>query len=113
MVILKKVKSSSLLESIIATVLIVVIFMVSSLVINNIYFNTFHQKKEIVEKRLNELEYYLLNDKLELPFEEEIENWNIEVTAIQDEKLQKIIQLKGTNIITNKEVTRKIILNEN
>ena len=82
MVILKKIKSATLIETLIATVLIVVVFLMASMIINTIFFNTFHQKKELVMNRLDELEYEYINKSLELPFLEEIENWNIEIIKL-------------------------------
>lgn len=110
MVVLKKLKSATLIETLIATVLIIVVFLIASLVINNLFFNTFHQKKELAEAKLNELEYACLNGAIQLPYEEEIENWTITITQ---EKLPKMyILLLATNTLTKKEIRRTILTNE-
>jgi hypothetical protein len=105
MVILKKIKSATLIETLIATILIVVVFLMASMIINNIFFNTFHQKKELVENRLDELEYEYINKSIELPFSEEIENWNIEIIKVNQ---SDFVEFKAKNKITNKEITRKL-----
>lgn len=105
MVILKKIKSATLIETLIATVLIVVVFLMASMIINNIFFNTFHQKKELVMNRLDELEYEYINKSIELPFSEEIENWNIEIIKVNQ---SDVVEFKAQNKITNKEIIRKL-----
>ncbi len=105
MVILKKIKSATLIETLIATVLIVIVFLMASMIINNIFFNTFHQKKELVENRLDELEYELINKSIELPYSEEIENWNIEIIKVNQSDL---VEFKAKNKITKKEIIRKL-----
>ena len=37
------------------------------------FFNTFHQKKELLVNRLDELEYNYINKAIKLPYKEEIE----------------------------------------
>lgn len=105
MVILKKIKSATLIETLIATVLIVVVFLMASMIINTIFFNTFHQKKELVMNRLDELEYEYINKSIELPFSEEIENWNIEIIKVNQ---SDVVEFKAQNKITNKEIIRKL-----
>jgi Tfp pilus assembly protein PilV len=104
-VILKKIKSATLIETLIATVLIVVVFLMASMIINTIFFNTFHQKKELVMNRLDELEYEYINKSIELPFSEEIENWNIEIIKLSQ---SDVVEFKAQNKITNKEIIRKL-----
>ena len=105
MVILKKIKSATLIETLITTILIVVVFLIASMIINNIFFNTFHQKKELVMNRLDELEYEYINKSIELPFSEEIENWNIEIIKLNQ---SDVVEFKAQNKITNKEIIRKL-----
>lgn len=105
MVILKKLKSATLIETLIATVLIVVVFLAASMIINTIFFNTFHQKKELANTRLDELEYQYIHKAVVLPYKEELENWNIEITDI---KTNNLIEFKAQSKITKKEIIRKI-----
>ncbi len=77
---LKKLKSATLVESLIATVLIVVIFVVSSLTINNLLLNGFNNNTTQIENRLYELEYEYQNRKIQLPYSENFQNWSISIT---------------------------------
>jgi Tfp pilus assembly protein PilV len=105
MVILKKVKSATLIETLIASVLIVVVFLMASLVINNIFFNTFYQKKGQATTRLDELEYQYIHSVIQLPYNEELENWYIEIIHL---KTNNLIEFKAQNKITKKEIIRKL-----
>ena len=108
MVVLKKIKSATLVEALVATILIVIIFVIASLVLNNLVLNTLSKNIHQIEYRLNELEYDLQNQVIKLPYEEEYEGWKI---AIQKENVQsnEWLNILATNIKTNKEVLRKRI----
>lgn len=83
MAILKKIKSATLIESLVATVLIVVVFIVASLILNNLLFNTFSRNTHAVEQRMFELEYRFNNKQLQLPYQEEFQNWDITIKRTQ------------------------------
>lgn len=107
MVILRKVKSATLIETLIATVLIVIVFLLSAMIINSIFFNTFHQKKDVVVNRLDALEYNCINNSIELPYQEEYENWTIQIDKKKNVKELKIIAINKT---TGKEIERDLYL---
>jgi hypothetical protein len=107
MVILRKVKSATLIETLIATVLIVIVFLLSAMIINSIFFNTFHQKKDVVVNRLDELEYNCINKSITLPYQEEYENWTIQIDKKKNVKELKIIAINKT---TGKEIERDLYL---
>jgi hypothetical protein len=105
MALLKRVKASTLMETLVATVLIVVIFMVSSMLMNNMVSGKIKQNTEMAQERLNALEYQLKNGGLLLPYYEDFESWEITITK---EKRQNIflVTLEAEN--TN---THKIVIN--
>ncbi|AIG31041.1 hypothetical protein IA01_11495 [Flavobacterium psychrophilum] len=108
MVVLKKIKSATLVEALVATILIVIIFVIASLVLNNLVLNTLSKNTHQIEYRLNELEYDLQNQAIKIPYEEEYEDWEI---IIQKEKIQSNgwLNIVASNKKTNKEVIRKRI----
>ena len=81
MVVLRKLRSATLVEALIATVLIVVIFMVASTILNNLVLNTYSKKEFIVNYRLNVLEYELQNHKRPVPYSEEYQGWKIVINS--------------------------------
>lgn len=106
MVVLKKIKSATLVEVIVASVLIVIIFMIASLVLNNLVLNTFSKNTHPIENRLNKLEYELQNGMVKLPYQEKYEDWNITITT------KKLDSNEELSILAIKENTKKQILRE-
>lgn len=111
MVILKKVKSATLVEVIVASVLIVIIFMIASLILNNLVLNTFSKNMHPIENRLNELEYEIQNDLIKLPYQENFKGWDIAIkTEKTDSKVELIIL--ASNEKNTKEIKRQRIYAE-
>lgn len=108
MVILKKAKGSTLIETLIATVLIVLIFMVASSVLNNLFFNTIKNDNFKIKAHLNELQYLYINKKIKLPFTEEIDNWSIDITQSQNDAIH-YINIEAYNKNTGKTVTEQLL----
>lgn len=102
MVVLKKIKSATLVEALVASVLVVVIFVIASLILNNLVLNTYSKNNHIIEYRLNELEYESIYNKLILPHEEVYDDWTIQVKPDNS-----LIIFSAINDKTNKQLTRK------
>jgi hypothetical protein len=64
MVILKKIKASTLMETLVATVLIIIVFIIASMILNNLFFNTIKNNTTQIDAHLNELQYLYINEKL-------------------------------------------------
>ncbi|MFY0482527.1 hypothetical protein ACI6PS_07960 [Flavobacterium sp. PLA-1-15] len=79
MALLRKIRSATLMEALIATVLIVIVFVIASLVLNTILLNTFVKNTHKISYRMNELEYAIQNHKLDLPYVEQFEGWDISI----------------------------------
>jgi len=77
MVILKKIKSSTLIETMVATVLIVVLFMMASLLLNTIFASSVSGNKNEISTHLQALEYQYKNGTITIPYYEDLEEWNI------------------------------------
>jgi predicted PurR-regulated permease PerM len=108
--VLKKIKSATLIEALIATVLIVVIFIVSSLVINNLLLNSFNNNTNKIENRLSQLEYEYQNHKIQLPYNESFDNWNIIITKEAKSKNGiSLITLKAEKNQSQKTIIKKRI----
>lgn len=110
MALLKKIRSSTLMEALVATVLIVIIFMIASLVLNNVLLNSFSKNTHAVETRISELEYQMRYSNIPLPYSEEFKNWNI---RIEKETIGKYSWITATGVNkTNKKEIIKTRLNE-
>lgn len=108
MVVLKKVKSETLVEVIVASILVVIVFMIASLVLNNLVLNTFSKNTHPVENRLNELEYELQNGLVQLPYQENYKGWDIMITIEKKDSKKELLFL-ATNEKNTKELSRQRI----
>lgn len=110
MAILKKMKSSTLMETLVATVLIVVVFMISSMILNNLFYNTIKNDTRAIETHLNELQYLYRHDKLILPYHDDFKAWKVSIASLK-ENGKIFIVYEAVNRNTTKTLERKIIEN--
>ena len=110
MVVLKKIKSASLIEILVATAIIVIVFVVASLILNNLILNSYSQKTHIIEYRLNELEYDLLHKKIKLPYNENYEKWDVTIQSDNGKNHQ--INITAINLDTNKTINKTLTYEE-
>lgn len=109
MVVLKKIKSATLVEAIVATILVVIIFIVASLVLNNLVFNTFSKNTHGIETRINELEYEVQNKAIKLPYQENYKNWNISI-ELEIVSSKQILLISAVNSISKKEISKQQVI---
>ncbi|OWW23502.1 hypothetical protein B4Q04_20090 [Zobellia sp. OII3] len=105
MVVLKRIQSSTLMETLVATVLIVVIFMISSMLMNSLFASSIKQSNTKISERLHELEYQYQNRRIVLPYYEELDAWEISVVPKKKERTNIIIY-RGIHTISNKTIER-------
>lgn len=77
MVILKKIKAATLLETLVASAIIVIIFLIASISINNVFNSTVKTNDFELNNRLHEITYLAKHQKVDLPFIEETHKWEI------------------------------------
>jgi len=104
--VLKKVKASSLMEILIATVLIVVVFMIATLTINTILFSSIKKETGKIKTHLSELQYLYANNKIEIPYDDSFENWS--VTLYKSKEEDGILHVEALHSETNKIIERQI-----
>lgn len=102
--VLKKIKSATLIEAIVATVIIVIIFIIAGLVLNSLILNNFFFKTHNVRNRIYEIQYLINNKIVIVPYQEEFENWDIKFNKETKENQIWII------VEANNKETKKTIL---
>lgn len=107
MVILKKVKASTLMETLVATVLIVVIFMLASVILNNLFSNIIKSNTAYIDNYLSELEYLYLNEKIEVPFFDDFKTWEITIQSDNQVEQQQML-LEAINSTTKQMITKHL-----
>ena len=100
----KKVKASTLMETLVASVLIVIIFMVASLVLNNVLVSHTKYATDEIEAKLNELEYRAGLGQLRYPYQENHGDWDIYIEQ-STEGNKTINRLVATNKKTGRTLT--------
>lgn len=105
MVVLKKIKASTLMETLVATVLIVIIFILASMILNNLFSNSIKNNTGIIETQLSELQYFYEHGKLQLPYQETFKDWNIRINEFE-ENGKNFIEFEAIHSKTKKNVTR-------
>jgi len=96
------------METLVATVLIVIVFMLASMIMNNLFSNSINNNTQAIENHLNELQYLQEHKKLELPYADTFQNWNVSITTYKKNS-QSYVEFEAVNLKTNKS----IYLNQN
>ncbi len=101
MVVLKKINAATLMETLVASVLIVIVFMISSMILNNMFFNSIKNNTRAIKAHLNELEYLYINKKINTPYLDDFKNWEVSIKSFKEDNQIKIL-FEATNTKTNK-----------
>lgn len=108
MVVLKKIKASSLIETITASVIIVIIFSMSLFILQRVFENKINNDTSVIINHIHQLEYRLKNNDISIPYQETFENWEITIQPVE-ENMTPWIVCKAAHIKTKKIVTKKKI----
>ena len=95
MVILKKVRSATLVETMVASVIIVIVFLIASLSVNNIFRGTINSDDSALSNRVNELTYFIKNEKVNIPFYEDNILWDIAVEKRDAGTVMEVLNKKN------------------
>lgn len=95
MVILKKVRSATLVETMVASVIIVIVFLIASLSLNNIFLGTINSDDATLQNRINELTYFVRNEKIKIPFYEVTPLWDIAIENKKEENVMEVLNKKN------------------
>lgn len=95
MVILKKIRSATLVETMVASVIIVIVFLIASLSLNNIFRGTINSDDSALKNRINELTYFFNNEKTKIPFFEDTPLWDIAIETQNGENVMEVLNKKN------------------
>lgn len=71
------------METLVATVLIVIIFMLSSMILNNLFYNSICNNTAKIESYYHEFYYFYSHNKIKVPYYTHYKGWSI---SINDKK---------------------------
>ena len=103
MVVLKRIKGATLMETLVATVLIVVVFMMASLILEATFTARINGNTEPLTEKFHTLEYLYNKGNIAVPYFEEWEAWEIEMTSTSMEGVDMIV-LQAKNRLSQKEM---------
>lgn len=106
MVVLKKIKASTLVETITASIIISIVFVIASLTLNNVFASTIKNDTNQIENYIHKLEYQYINDKIAIPYHENFENWELSITKVEENNINWVV-FKAENGTTKKSVLKK------
>ena len=104
----KKLKASSLVETLVATVIIVLMFAVASLTLNNVFKNSIQNNTDAIDNQLNYLVYQYKNEQINIPYTDEFKDWEISIQKTE-ERDEKYISFEATHKKYKKSVIKKIV----
>ena len=105
MAVLKKVKGTTILETLVATILIVIVFILSSMILNELFSATVKNNTQDVEGRINNLRYLQLHEKITIPYQESYKKWNITVVKT-DSQEGFLIAFEAINSNSKKSISK-------
>ena len=103
--VLKKIKASTLVETIVASVIIVLIFGIATLVLNNIYKSTLITDRSMQDYELNKLRYQYKNHVIKVPSVQEFEGFDISMEEENEFIFFNIV--KNGKVLRTKSIFRK------
>jgi len=104
MALLKKLKASTLMETLVATVLIVVVFMMASMTLNALFATTVQSNDDLARQELLFLQYRYGHGKLSLPYYDELDAWDIKVEERVWQGTEQVI-FSAVNTSNDRELT--------
>lgn len=102
---IRKLKASTIVETLIASLIIILVFTIASLTLNNVFKATIKKDTTLIHYRLNKLSYLLQNDKLSIPYFEEYKGWDISIKDSNSDPMNgSIIHAKRESKQINKTI---------
>jgi len=106
-----KLKASTLVEVLVASVLILIVFAIASMSLSNIFKSTLKSNTHTIDTYLNKLQYQYQYDKISAKYQEEFQDWNITITQETTNTINySIIEAIQKNPATDKTKNKKRVL---
>lgn len=103
MVILKKIRGSSLAEVLIASVLIMIVFVIATLILNNVFKGVITANDSNMQNRITELTYLSKHGQLKTPYYEDTTHWDIAIETFNNQLILEALH-KPSNKTIRKDI---------
>jgi hypothetical protein len=105
---LRKLKASTLIEVLVASVLIIIVFTIASLTLNNVFKSTIKSNTHSIDTHLNKLLYLYQYDKISIKHQEDFKDWSVTFSQ-QVENNVKFIVIEAIQTNTKKTISKRVI----
>lgn len=110
----KKLRASTLVEVLVASVLIIIVFAIASMTLNTIFKNTVKRNTHAIETHINKLFYLYRYNSVPPTFQEEFKNWQFTVRQQKENNILYVYieasPLKKRQTSTKKIIRKQIII---
>ena len=103
-----KLKSSTLIEVLVASVLIIVVFTIVSLTLNNVFKSTITSNTHDIDTHINKLIYLYQHDKIGAKHQEDFKDWSISFLQQNNNNISFVV-VEAVQTGTKKRITKKIV----
>jgi hypothetical protein len=86
-----KVKASTIVETLIASIIIIIIFSIASMTLNNLFKSNIDHDSTTIETQLTKLQYLHENNKLTTPYYENYKGWSVNIKEVRDNYKKSIL----------------------
>jgi len=103
-----KLKASTLMEVLVASVLIIIVFTIASLTLNNVFKSTIKSNTHTIDTQLNKLIYLYQHDKIGVKYQKDFKDWHISFSQQKENNISFII-VEAIQTNTKKNISKRII----
>ena len=94
----KKIKGSSLVETLVATVIIVIVFGIASITLFNLMRSSVNSNTTVISNELHKLKYLYVHNQITIEDTYKIKNWNISLESNPSDSTTQILAKQKTNV---------------
>jgi len=104
----RKLRGSTLIEVLVASVLIIVVFTIASLTLNNVFKSVLKSNTQATDTRINKLIYLYQHGKIGVKHQEDFKDWSISFSQ-QTENNMVFTVVEALQATTKKTISKKVI----
>ena len=104
----KKIKASSLVETLVASVIIMIVFGIAMATISNTLERSVKSSTSLIDKELNKLVYLYQNEKIQAPDLIDFDMWSIDLKKESEDGLNYVV-FQANHKNNSKQRTRRIL----
>ncbi|MCF6347005.1 MAG: hypothetical protein L3J20_01735 [Flavobacteriaceae bacterium] len=106
----RKLKASTLIEVLVASVLIIIVFTIASLTLNNVFKSTIKSNTHSIDTHINKLMYLYQHDIIGVKYQEDFKDWHISfLQQTENNILYVIVEAVQTSLPNDKTGAKKTI----